>query len=183
LNPPWVLLQKAKENMNLKHLIRQVLALWLAMALSACGAKEPRRLGVSAIPYNYSEQTVVAVRVNGQSVSVLMKAVKPGGVSGGAVTCCIDISEGATEAQVEVDLGDSKYTTQAKIERWWPDLAHYAVIHILPGRTVVMEVRAVDTWPRDDLLEKQLQAAGVKKVVNFAGPMNLAPMERTDGVK
>jgi acylphosphatase len=169
--------------MKLKRLIFKLLAILLLASINACGAKEARKIGVSGVPYNYSDQTVLAVRVNGQSVSLVMKAVKPGGVSGGGVICCIDLPDGATDAQVEVDLGDSKYVTQAKIERWWPDLASYAVIHVLPGRTVVIEVRSVDTWPRKDLLEQQLRLNGIKRAVTFNGPMNIGPMERTDGVK
>jgi hypothetical protein len=166
-----------------KQILLKLLAFSLLAMINACGAKEPRKIGVSSVPYNYSDQTVLAVRVNGQSVSLLMKAVKPGGVSGGGVICCIDLPEGATDAQVEVDVGDSKYVAQARIERWWPDLANYAVIHVLPGRTVVIEIRSVDTWPRKDLLEQQLQLNGINKAVTFTGPMNIGPMERTDGVK
>lgn len=159
------------------------LALMLAMTLMGCGVKEPKQISMTGVVYNYTDKAVAAVRVNGQNVSAVMDGVAPGGVSGGAGACCAEINEGATEAQVEVDLGDTKYTTQAKIEKWWPDLAHYAVVHVLPGKKVVIEVRSVDTWPRQDLLEQQLKKAGLTKKVIFSGPMNTGPMERTDGVK
>lgn len=158
---------------------------WLILVISLCGceSKHAEQIVVSGIPYNYTDQTIFRVSVNGQDVRLLMDAVKAGGVSGGGVVCCIQIPEGATEAQVEVDFGDAKYTTQAKVEKWWPDLAHYAVVHVLPGKKVVVEVRSVETWPRQDLMDQQLKAAGLQKKVNFSGPMNTGPMERTDGVK
>lgn len=158
-------------------------AMVVSIALNGCGLKEPKKLSMTGVVYNYTDKAVAAVRVNGRNVSAVMDGVDPGGVSGGAGACCVEINEGATEAQIEVDLGDASYTTQAKIEKWWPDLAHYAVVHVLPGKKVVMEVRSVETWPRQDLLEQQLKAVGVAKKVNFSGPMNTGPMERTDGVK
>lgn len=159
------------------------LGLVMAMTLISCGAKEPSQISVSGIPYNYTDQTVFRVSVNGQGIRLLMDAVNPGGVSGGGVVCCIQIPVGATEAQVEVDLGSTKYTTRAKIEKWWPDLAHYTVVHVLPGKKVVIEVRSVDTWPRQDLMDQQLTTVGLTKQVKFSGSMNTGPMERADGVK
>lgn len=153
------------------------------IALIGCGAKEPQKLSMTGVVYNYTDKAVAAVRVNGRNVSAVMDGVEPGGVSGGAGACCVEINEGATEAQVEVDLGDASYSTQATVEQWWPDLAHYAVVHVLPGKRVVIEMRSVETWPRQDLLEQQLTAAGVAKKVNFSGPMNTGPMERAGGVK
>lgn len=158
-------------------------AVVVPIALIGCGVKEPQKLSMTGVVYNYTDKAVAAVRVNGRNVSAVMDGVEPGGVSGGAGACCVEINEGAAEAQVEVDLGDASYSTQAEVEQWWPDLAHYAVVHVLPGKRVVIEVRSVETWPRQDLLEQQLTAVGVAKKVNFSGPMNTGPMERADGVK
>lgn len=166
-----------------QRLATNALLLLIVAALSGCGKREPQQISLMGIVYNYTDRAIASVRVNGQNVSAVMDGVQPGGVSGGAGTCCAEIPEGATEAAVEVDLGDSKYVTQARIEKWWPDLAHYAVVHVLPGKKVVIEVRSVDTWPRQDLLDQQLKAAGLTKKVNFSGPMNMGPLERTDGGK
>lgn len=158
-------------------------AMVVSIALIGCGLKDSKKISMTGVVYNYTDKAVAAVRVNGRNVSAVMDGVEPGGVSGGAGACCVGINEGATEAEIEVDLGDTSYTTRAKIEKWWPDLAHYAVVHVLPGKRVVVEVRSVETWPRQDLLEQQLSAVGVAKKVNFSGPMNTGPMERTDGAK
>lgn len=158
-------------------------AMLVSIALTGCGLKEPKKISMTGVVYNYTDKAVAAVRVNGRNVSAVMDGVAPGGVSGGAGACCVGIEEGATEAEIEVDLGGASYTTRAKIEKWWPDLAQYAVVHVLPGQKVVIEVRSAETWPRQDLLEQQLKEVGTAKKVNFSGPMNTGPMERTDGVK
>ena len=167
----------------LSQVARGAGCLMLAMSLEGCETKEAKPISMTGVVYNYTDKAVAAVRVNGLNVSAVMDGVDPGGVSGGAGACCAQIKEGATEAEVEVDFGDAKYTTQAKIEKWWPDLAHYAVVHVLPGKKVVVEVRSVEAWPRQDLMDQQLKAAGLQKKVSFSGPMNTGPMERTDGVK
>jgi len=160
--------------------VRGAGGLILVMSLCGCESKNTEQIVVSGIPYNYTDQTIFRVRVNGQDVRLLMDAVKAGGVSGGGVVCCIQIPEGATEAEVEVDFGDTKYTTQAKIEKWWPDLAHYAVVHVLPGGKVVMQVTPSFPSPRKDLLEAQQRAMGQPAQVNFQ-VWSAGPIERIDG--
>lgn len=152
--------------------------------LTACGAKEPQTVSLTGMVYNYSQEGYAWIKVNGTTAGSALKKVAPGGVSGGGAICCFELPIGATqvEVQVEPSIG-AGFTTTATIEKWWPDLAHYGVLHILPGRKVVMEVRAVNTWPRKDLLDAQLKSTGINKVVEYTGPMNDAPMQRTDGVK
>lgn len=153
----------------------------LLAALSACSAVEPQQVSLTGIVYNYSEDALVYVRVNGQGVGRASEA-KPGGVMGGGGMCCFELPENAKQVEVQVKpAGLDSYTTTATIEKWWPDLAHYGVVHVLPGRKVVIEVRAVGTWPREDLMDAQLKALHIKKVVNYTGPMNTGPMERADG--
>ena len=161
-------------------LSKLVFTLWLLVTLSACGVREPKKIGLSGIAYNYTDQTVVSVRVNGQEASSVMDGVHSGGVSGGAVVCCLELSNGATEAEVEVDLGLSTFTTRAKIEKWWPDLANYAVVHVLPGEKVVMQITPSSPLPRKDLLEAQQQALGQPVQVKFQ-MWSAGPLERIDG--
>ena len=153
----------------------------LLATLSACSAVEPQQVSLTGIVYNYSEESIVDVRINGQGVGRATKA-KPGGVMGGGGMCCFELPVGTKQIEVRLEpaIGDG-FTTIATIEKWWPDLAHYGVVHVLPGRKVVIEVRAVGTWPREDLMDAQLKALHIKKVVNYTGPMNTGPMERADG--
>ena len=174
--PAWMASQK---NVITKFLQLALVMLLLA-ALSSCGAKQPKLISISGIPYNYTDQTVFRVSVNGQGIRVLMDGVKPGGVSGGGVVCCIQVPEGASEALVEVDLGSAKYTTHAKIEKWWPDLAHYAVVHVLPGKKVVMQITPSFPAPRKDLLEAQQKALGLPVQIKFQ-TWSAGPIERVDG--
>lgn len=161
-------------------LSKLVFTLWSLVTLSACGVRESEKIGLSGIAYNYTDQTVVSVRVNGQETSSVMDGVQSGGVSGGAVVCCLQLSNGATDAEVEVDLGLSKFTTKAKIEKWWPDLANYAVVHVLPGGKVVMQITPTSPLPRKDLLEEQQQALGQPVQVKFQ-MWSAGPLERADG--
>jgi len=154
----------------------------LAISLSGCETKEAKPISMTGVVYNYTDKAVAAVRVNGLNVSAVMDAVDPGGVSGGAGACCAQINEGATEAEVEVDFGDTKYTTQAKIEKWWPDLANYDVVHVLPGGKVVMQITPSFPSPRKDLLEAQQRAMRQPAQVKFQD-WSAGPIERTDGVK
>jgi hypothetical protein len=174
---------------NLKSVLSRgwaqtVVGVVMLTVLTACGAKEPKTVSLTGMVYNYSQEGYAWVKVNDTTAGSGLKKVVPGSVSGGAGICCFELAVGATQVQVQVEpsIGEG-FTTTATIEKWWPDLAHYGVVHILPGRKVVMEVRAVDTWPRRDLLEAQLKVTGTKKVVDYTGPMNDAPMQRTDGVK
>lgn len=138
---------------------------------------------MSAIVYNYSQEALIGVYIGGKEIGS-MDSVKPGDVTSGGTICCFRLPENATEVEVDVKLPKGQgYKTTAQIEKWWPDLAHYGVVHILPGRKVVLEIRSVYTWPRKDLLDQQLKQLGIKPTVKFSGPMNDGPQERTDGVK
>jgi len=164
--------------------VRGVGWLILAMSLGGCETKEAKPISMTGIVYNYAQMDYAWVKVNGGTAGTGLQGVKPGGVSGGGGMCCVSIVDGATEADVLLEPANGQgEVVKAKVEKWWPDLAHYAVVHVLPGKKVVVEVRSVETWPRQDLMDQQLKAAGLEKKVNFSGPMNMGPMERTDGVK
>ena len=109
-----------------------------------------------------------------------MGKVAPGDVSGGGVMCCFRLPENAKEAEVEIQSSSGDYKTTAQIEKWWPDLAHYGVVHILPGRKVVMQVTPSAPRPRKDLLEKRQEELGLEKKVLF-DYWSAGPIERIDG--
>ncbi len=168
--------------MNLRHSYLIALLL-LLLSMPGCRAREPETVALSGMVYNYSQEGYVRVKINGHLVGATAEKVDPGGVSGGGVTCWCRLPIGISQIEVELEPSTSDgYKTTATIEKWWPDLAHYGVIHILPERKVVIEVRSVHTWPRKDLMENQLKFMGTKRVHNYTGPMNEGPMERTDGV-
>lgn len=160
---------------------RVFMALILSVGISAWGADEPKSVGLTGIVYNYSDEGYSWVKVNGKTAGTGLKKVAPGHVSGGGYMCCFDLPLGATE--VEVFLQPSKtegFTTTATIEKWWPDLAHYGVAHILPGRKVVMQVTPSAPLPRKDLLEAQQRALG-QPVGTLFQMWSVGPRERIDG--
>lgn len=152
----------------------------LVVALVACVEKPPRQTRVSAVVYNYGQESSVGVRIGGEHLGGFDK-VPLGKVSGGGVACCFSIQEGAKEVDVEVNLPDGqKYVAKASVEEWWFDLAHYGAVHILPGRKVVMQVTPSDPLPRKDLLEAQQQALGLPVKVDFR-MWSAGPVKRLDG--
>lgn len=97
--------------------------------------------------------------------------------------CCVSIAAGATEADVLLEPANGRgEVVKAKIEKWWPDLAHYAVVHVLPGGKVVMQITPSFPSPRKDLLDAQQRAMGQPIQVNFQ-VWSAGPIERIDGVK
>lgn len=156
------------------------MCLVLVMALAGCGEEKPKMTRVSAVLYNYSEDPVVAVKINGDNLGAI-REVLPGNVSGGGVMCCFPLAEGAEEVDVEVQLPDGQgYVTKAKIEKWWPDLANYGVVHVLPGQKVVMQVTQNAPLPRKDLLEAQQKALGLPVIVSFK-MWSVGAIQRLDG--
>lgn len=152
----------------------------LLATLSACSAVEPPQVSLTGIVYNYSEESIVDVRINGQGVGSADKA-KPGGVMGGGGMCCFELPVGTKQIEVRLEpaIGDG-FTTTATVEKWWPDLAHYGVVHVLPGRKVVMQVTPSAPSPRKDLLEAQQRALGLPVEVKFR-MWSAGPIERIDG--
>jgi len=152
----------------------------LLATLTACSAVEPQKVSLTGIVYNYSQESIVDVRINGQGVGSSDDA-KPGGVMGGSGMCCFDLPVGAKQVEVRIEpaVGDG-FTTTATIEKWWPDLAHYGVVHVLPGRKVVMQITPSAPSPRKDLLEAQQRALGLPVGVTFR-MWSAGPIERIDG--
>lgn len=143
-----------------RTMLRLVFA-FSVLSASAC-AQEPDTANLTAITFNYSEAYSL-LRVNGEWAGKGSNSVKPGDVTGGGGICCIDIPTGAKTAMVEVQTGvDDKYMTEARIEQPWPDFMHYAAIHILPGRKVVISIMGSSPAPRIDLLDRALKDVGVE---------------------
>ena len=157
------------------------MALILSVGISACGAGEPQSVGLTEIAYNYSQESFAWVKVNGKTVGTALEAVVPGAVGGGGSMCCFMLPVGTKQVEVyfEPAEGDG-YTLTATIEKWWPDLAHYGVVHILPGRKVVMQVTPSAPLPRKDLLEAQQRALGLPVGTLFQ-MWSAGPRERIDG--
>lgn len=167
-----------------QRLTRLVVCASISIALfTACGAKEPNNVSVSGVVYNYSDVDLAWVKINGKVAGTGLKEVSSGDVSSGGTVCCIDIPVGSTEIEVELEpsRGPSR-VVKASVEKWWPDLAHYGAIHILPGNKVVVEVLPSSPLPRKDLLEAQQHALGHEKKVNFKF-WAAGPIQRTDGGK
>ncbi|MDR1995322.1 hypothetical protein [Azonexus sp.] len=143
--------------------ISLLLAVTALITASGCKAKEPATVSLTGIVYNYSQEGYVSIKINGKSAGATVRKTEMGGVSGGSGVCCFDLPVGAKQVEIELEPSLSEgYKTTATIEKWWPDLAHYGVVHILPGRKVVMEVRSVHTWPRKDLMESRFKELGIK---------------------
>ncbi|WP_084658886.1 DUF3304 domain-containing protein [Chitinimonas taiwanensis] len=169
--------------------IESALFAWLpliAFALLVCGCKaEPRMVGgMSGVAFNYSQESFSFVKVNGETIATGLRKAKIGDVEGGGSICCIALPLGAETA--EVTLIPSKgepFTVIASVEKWWPDLAGNAIVHVLPGRKVVIAVGSVNIFPRQDLMNSRINELGLKKEHEYTGPMNTGPLARADGVK
>lgn len=167
-----------------RRLTRIVVGVSISIAIfTGCGAKEPEKVSVSGVVYNYSDVGLAWVKVNGKVAGTGLKRVSSGNVSSGGTVCCFDIPIGSTEIEVELEPSiGSPLVLKASVEKWWPDLAHYGAVHILPGNKVVVEVLPSSPLPRKDLLEAQQQALGQEKKVNFKF-WAAGPIQRTDGGK
>ena len=157
-----------------------LIALTVIFLGSACTAKEPEMVGLTGIVYNYSPDSIASVRINGKGAGSTITKANNGEVMGGSGVCCFEIPSGTNEAEVIVLSSGGEYKVTATIEKWWPDLAHYGVVHILPGRKVVMQVTPSWPAPRKDLLEKRQQELGLQKKVLF-DVWSAGPIERIDG--
>jgi hypothetical protein len=153
----------------------------LVMSLSGCETKEAKPISMTGIVYNYAQTDYAWVKVNGGTAGTGLQGVESGGVSGGGGMCCVLVAHGASEADVllEPAVGQSM-VVKARIEKWWPDLAHYAVVHVLPGGKVVMQITPSFPSPRKDLLEAQQRSMGQPVQVKFQ-VWSAGPIERIDG--
>jgi hypothetical protein len=112
-------------------------------------ARTPTELNISISTFNYADQSVVNVTVNGKPAGNADRP-KKGEVTDGGTLCCVALSPRKGSATVVVTLADgSKYTTEAKIRMPLPEVASYAVVHLLPGQRALIEV--FPTTPFNDI--------------------------------
>lgn len=174
--------------MSLPHPLRRLkLAITLfPLLVMGCAQAGPKMVeGMTGVVYNYSQESFPTVKLNGKTVGTVINKVKVGGVTGGGGMCCVAIPLGATSAEVTLmDVKGQPITVTATVEKWWPDLASEAIVHILPGRKVVVSISPM-TWPRKDLLDARIAELGlIREVEDKPGiPRTLGPLERADGVK
>jgi hypothetical protein len=148
-----------------------------AFTLTACQAKGPVMVsGLSVELLNYSQESVYLVSINGNVTRDWATAAKVGGVEGGGKSCCSgEISAIKDTAEVTIKTNHGTYTTQALVELPFPDLMDTLIIHVLPGRKVVLEVTPGNFFPRQDLMDEQIKALGLKKEHEYTGPLRTRP--------
>lgn len=146
------------------------------LPITGCGrSSETVKIdGLTGVVFNYSDETIASVRVDGELAGTGLEAVKPGDVSGGGRSCCLAITpfRDTVPVVIEPAIGPA-YTVQATVEQPWPKDTNTAIVHVLPGRNVVIETSlGVDIGPRKDLLERRLEALGIEAEVNIDWFMN-----------
>ena len=156
---------------------------WMVLTLS-CGLMwagagcsqtraEQKMDGLTGVVFNYSDEAIAEVRVEGELLGVGLEGVRPGGVMGGGRMCCMamDPTRSALPVQITPAIG-APYEVMAQVEQPWPKDATTAIAHVLPGRKVVIETSlGYAIAPRRDLLEGQLDALGIEMEVDETNAM------------
>jgi hypothetical protein len=143
---------------------RQLVAAAIAVTLSSAGcAKQPELVSVSAVMFNYSDEYLVDLTIGDKQAGSLGKPDKLGEVRGGGkVICCISLSpkwktvEVAVRAAKQDQVGFA-YVVNAEIRQPWPEIASYAVFHVLPGHKIVIELVSTRVEPDLELLAKRIR--------------------------
>ena len=153
------------------------------LLLSACTPKEDL-VGLSGLPYNYDNRSIISVRVNGRGVGGGMDAAQRGGVSGGGQTCCFRLPRGAHSAEVQIHYADGEvFETAATIEQPWPPMTSLGIVHVLPGRDeprVIIEITPGQRFPRLDLMAQSLRSSDLEIEVEYTGPLREGPFKYSD---
>lgn len=142
--------------------------IWPAIGCSQSPA-DPKMIGLTGIVFNYSNEDIDEVRIDGELAGTGYRSVQPGDVTGGGGSCCMTLNPSLETVDVVITPAiDDPYTVQATIEQPWPKGASTAIVHLLPGRRVVIETTlGVGIGPRRDLLNAQLTSLGIKKEVDL----------------
>ena len=167
----------------MKGFIKFSISVLCALAITACEAKEPEMVGgLAGVVFNYSQDWIGSVHINGHTVGRAIDDAKVGQTKGGGGSICCSLAlsptDGTVEALVKTSEGD--YTTKATIEHPWPSDPDTVKVHILPGRKIVIEVGYAGIGGRKDLLEAQIKALGLKQEMPFSDLMRSGPHEYTE---
>lgn len=151
---------------------------WMVLTLS-CGLMwagagcsqtraEQKMDGLTGVVFNYSDEAIAEVRVEGELAGTGYEGVPPGGVTGGGSSCCMAMDPTRDTVWVTVVPAlDEAYEVQAQVEQPWPKGASTAIVHLLPGRKVVIETTlGYGIAARRDLMENQLKALGIPMEVD-----------------
>ncbi len=118
---------------------------------------EPSAL--SGTVHNYAPFSIAAVTVNGRWAGGGNAAVRAGEANSSGTVCCIEIDRQAATVAVDVTPATgAPFATHAKVLQPWPEMASYAIVHVLPNRKAVVEIVASDWFERPERLAS-LQAA------------------------
>jgi hypothetical protein len=148
-------------------ILRLAMVLIAGVSTTGC-AREPELTSITAVTFNYSQESVLDVWVNGKSAGSLLKPARLGEVKGGGgYLCCIVLSPAWKSVEVVIRAANKSdgvftYTAQATIRQPWPEIASYAVFHVLPGKKVVIEVVPAGVEPDMDLLAERIKELGLK---------------------
>lgn len=144
------------------------MALWPVVGCSQQPAHE-KIDGLTGVTFNYSDEVIASVRVDGELAGTGYEAVRPGEVTGGGGSCCMALDPTLHTVAVLIEPAlDDPYEVTATIEQPWPTGANTAIVHLLPGRKVVIETSlGAGIGPRADLLNAQLTALGIEKEVDI----------------
>jgi hypothetical protein len=121
-----------------------------------------KTVALSASAYNYSQDHIAFVAVNGKWAGGGHGPYDPAkrrGPTGGGVVCCVNLIEGGSTAEVTLTFAEGPdVIVQAKVLQPWPKIMSYADIYVLPGRKVVIKV--VPATQGHPALEELLKLAG-----------------------
>lgn len=171
--------QQRTGHTTLLKLLLLSISLVSSFNLTGCVAKESELVtGLSIELLNYSQDSISVVKINGVPTGAFSYPAKIGETKGGGTLCCSgEISVNKNSVDVTVETNHGSYAIQALVELPLPppDLRDTLIIHVLPGRKVVLEVTSFATFGRQDLLEAQIKALNLKQEVPFSDLLRTGP--------
>jgi hypothetical protein len=133
-----------------------------ALGLGVYSLQKNKTVGLSASAYNYSQDHIAFVDVNGKWAGGGHDPYDPAkrrGPTGGGSVCCVNLIEGGSTAEVTLTFAEGPdVIVQAQVLQPWPKIMSYANIYVLPGRKVVIKV--VPASQGHPALEELLKLAG-----------------------
>lgn len=139
-------------------------------------ARGPDTVSLSSSAFNYSDENIGRILINGKEAGGRLDPVKPGDASGSGIICCVSLERGQKQAEVTVQTVKGTYTAQAQIEQPWTQYANYMTVHVLPKRKIVIEISPDIGMARKDLIDGRLKELGIKAEAQYpAHMMNTGP--------